>query len=103
MTSAYFHWLKLFGSVAKRIESVDAAKCPRCGARQLNVQYVASPRERIGYGTMWCENCWHGIWISRTNVPEGWSYATFEEAEGIIPNFVRIEPEEQAPRSEPRP
>ena len=94
-TSPYLVWLKLFSATAKAPERLRHASCPRCGQTPLDAQYVASPDDRIGYAALWCRNCWHGIWVSRTGVPDGWDYATFEEAEGgLIPDFVRVEPEE---------
>lgn len=68
---------------------------PGAGTKQLNAQYVGSAIDRIGYGALWGQNGWHGIWVSRLKVPNGWTYATFEEAEGgIIPSFIHVEPEE---------
>ena len=97
MTSPYLSWLKRFSAIAKASERLHDASCPRCGQVQLGAQYVASPDDRIGYAALWCRTCWHGICVSRTSVPDGWDYATFEEAEaGIIPDFVRVEPEESA-------
>ncbi len=97
MTSPYLSWLKRFSAIAKASERLHDASCPRCGQVQLGAQYVASPDDRIGYAALWCRTCWHGIWVSRTSVPDGWDYATFEEAEaGISPDFVRVEPEESA-------
>jgi hypothetical protein len=94
MTANYVTWLKVFGEVGKTPDLLDTVECPRCGNKQLKAQYVGSASDRIGYGALWCQNCWHGIWVSRLKVPNGWTYATFEEAEGgIIPSFIHIEPD----------
>ena len=95
MTSPHLTWLKVFGAIAKGSQSLEHATCPRCHAPELRAQFVASPTDLIGYAAMWCQNCLHGIWVSRAKVPDGWGYETFEDAEGgLIPSFIRIEPKE---------
>ena len=86
-------WLRLFAEIAKG--ALETTPCPRCGQPALRYAYVAEPLTRVGYAGLWCESCYHGIRISRTEVPAGISFTTFEEAEDggePIPNLHLIEP-----------
>ena len=95
MTSTHLTWLKLFAAIAEAPEQLHVAACPNCSEARLAAQYVASSTDRTGYAALWCSNCWYGIWVSRATVPDGWDYATFEEADaGLIPDFIPVEPHE---------
>ena len=97
MTSTRLTWLQLFSAVAKAPEQLDVAACPDCGEATLAARFVASSVDRTGYAALWCRNCGYGIWVSRATVPDGWDYATFEEAAaGVIPDFVPVESHEDS-------
>uniref|UniRef100_A0A4Y8Q5H5 Uncharacterized protein n=2 Tax=Paenibacillus athensensis TaxID=1967502 RepID=A0A4Y8Q5H5_9BACL len=45
-------------------------RCPECESEKIDFQYVGEPGSRIGFLSIWYENCLNGIHISRARVPE---------------------------------
>lgn len=91
----YLQWLKAF----TRATDGEDATCPEYDHGSLQYQYVAEPDTRAGFAAAWCGACSRGIYISRTIVPDGQSFVTFDELEAnpeLIPDFTRVDLEERS-------
>lgn len=51
-------------------QSSDAT-CPHCGNLGLRYQFIGDSETRLGYAFIWCQNCLHGIHVSRAQIPAG--------------------------------
>lgn len=86
-------WLRTLASVLKGREDLASLPCPHCGLSLLRYRLVGNLSTRSGYGAMWCENCWHGIRVSRVQVPPDTPMLSFEEEMAHpMPDFVEVVP-----------
>ena len=91
---SYDRWLAVYGDVYEALPGRAAVRCPRCGADALRLVFVGDEAERIGYAAFWCDNCRHGIHLSRVDVPEGAPMYAFRPAgpPDAIPDYTIIVP-----------
>ena len=68
---SYERWLEAYGDVYEALPSKAHVACPRCGADALRLEFVGDATDRNAYAAFWCDNCMHGIHISRVSVPPG--------------------------------
>ena len=68
--------------------------CPQCSHSGLRIQYIGDLDTRVGYALVWCDNCLHGIHISRTLIPADVHALPFsvsaEEMAHYVPAFKLI-------------
>lgn len=83
-------WMKLLASIIDD-EQHDTAKypCPHCGRHQLDLRYVGYPETGLASVYFWCDNCLHGIDVSRAKAPRGVPVHGFDEPG--IPDYARCD------------
>jgi hypothetical protein len=90
-------WLMLYAEICSGEQPKSACRCPECGARTVDLEYVGDLSSRIGFLSMWCNTCLHGIHGSRVRVPEKEAMLSFglpiETIAARIPKFKEIYPE----------
>ena len=59
-------WIAAFA----HLRDGESMPCPACGSDALRWCTEGAPG-RIGHGTIWCDQCGLGTWISRLTVREG--------------------------------
>ena len=89
-------WLLLYAKICSSELPKAECRCPECGARTVDLQYVGDLNSRIGFLSMWCNTCLHGIHGSRVRVPENETMLSFEDPDETItsriPNFKQVHP-----------
>jgi hypothetical protein len=68
---SYERWLHAYGDVWEALPGNARLPCPRCGVDALRLVFVGDEVERVAYAAFWCDNCLHGIHVSRADVPAG--------------------------------
>ena len=83
-------WLK----AARAAVDKRQAACPACGVPQIEYQYVADEKSRVGYVDIWCTKCGHGIHVSRVNVPAGATLISLHASDDCIrasiPEYIPV-------------
>jgi hypothetical protein len=69
--ATFEQWLVAYSSVYESVPQDSGAACPNCGHRALRLVFTGDPERMIGYAHFWCDNCLHGIGISRAPIPVG--------------------------------
>jgi ribosomal protein S27E len=88
-------WLLISSMISKNIDGFSDIECPHCGKKELDYIYIGDEKERVGYFQVWCNNCLHGIYISRATIPKNAKMLSFDtdvKLSEIIPQYKRIEP-----------
>jgi hypothetical protein len=92
----YKDWLKIYGEIRTHAGEKIIYPCPHCGKPQLDFQYVGDVVARKGYLAIWCNNCNHGVNLSRVEIPEAACVLSFEISPDSIskriPDFVQVTP-----------
>lgn len=87
----YMKWIKASFKIK---EDPDNCICPQCSNIGLRIQYIGDLDKRTGYALVWCDNCLHGIHISRTFIPADVHALPFsvstEEIARYVPAFRRL-------------
>lgn len=87
-------WLGVYKVVAEPPLDAGRAACPNCGHFQISFRFVADPDSRIGFCSMWCENCFHGHTLSRVRVPAHLAFlpltASAKTLRREIPDFIDV-------------
>ncbi len=101
----YMDWLVAAGdatdALLARADAISAA-CPHCGSRSLDLQYIADPESRTGWGLIWCKSCLHGLRLYRLSVRPGVPFLPLEAADQIavrLPaRITEVVPKDREPR-----
>lgn len=95
MMSTYDQWLDAFSAAYDVVPDPVTAECPRCGQRCLRLVFTGDLDRQVGYAHFWCDNCLHGIGISRTTIPEGAVVQDIheqpEDRKPKIPDFTLVQ------------
>jgi hypothetical protein len=88
----YFEqWMEALDQLYEALPRHGRPACPNCGRRELRAQYVGDPRDRIGYGAIWCDHCHWGAYTGRAEIPPAVEMLPFnvsdEVLEAHIPEF----------------
>ncbi|MEV0714433.1 hypothetical protein [Asanoa sp. NPDC050611] len=74
--------------------SADVA-CPNCGQHRLRLVFTG---DGVGFGSLWCDACLWGIFVSRAAIPEGATVLAPDLSEAgrraIVPNYRIVPPDE---------
>lgn len=86
-------WLRALGLVGGRRGEVGPVPCPDCGQDRLEVRYLVTPEDRLGYVLLWCGACLRGISVSRVRAPEGAPSRSVDDPASLedVPDFERHE------------
>jgi len=57
-------WYQAYAEVYDRIPDRAHRPCLNCGADALQLVFTADADERIGYASLWCDNCLRGLVLS---------------------------------------
>jgi len=80
----------------KNLPDLPVLNCPSCGIPGIDFQFVGDIPSKIGYLSVWCPSCLHGIVISRVGLPDNDRALPFaaskEEIVRRIPNFTHVHP-----------
>lgn len=90
-------WLITASNISKNLNGINDSECPHCGKKCLDYLYIGDEETRTGYLQVWCDECYNGIYISRTSIPQGakmLSFDTEEDLNKIIPSYHKVTPEE---------
>ena len=75
-------WMYLFIGLQEGKQEI----CPDCGGNHLDYGYVILNQDRkAGYGAIWCEDCHHGVPISRIIIRDE---ASERKIVAEIPDYV---------------
>ena len=92
----YKDWLNIYSEIRINHSGIIAGQCPHCGRPQLDFQYVGDVVARKGYLAIWCNNCNHGVNLSRVEIPEAACALSFdaspESVSRRIPDFIQVTP-----------
>jgi hypothetical protein len=69
--ATYDQWLDAFSDAYDLVPAPPIAECPHCGHPSLRLVFTGDLDRMVGYAHFWCDNCLHGIGISRTTIPDG--------------------------------
>ncbi|MCD1259456.1 hypothetical protein B5M42_011485 [Paenibacillus athensensis] len=85
-------WLKLTVDLSGNPDPNPIRYCPECESDKIDFQYVGDPSSRIGFLSIWCENCLNGIHISRVKAPKSAELLAFGDAnvKERIPHFKQV-------------
>lgn len=88
----YQDWLKIIPNFNGSKEELH---CPNCNAITVSYQFVGDSKSMIGHLYLWCNSCFHGIHVSRVNIPNGVEILPFDVSEEIlnkkVPKYKLIE------------
>ncbi|MFF3933594.1 hypothetical protein [Streptomyces hirsutus] len=86
-------WLKVLTVIAEGGGEALRTPCPDCGQFQLELRYIVDAESRIGHALFWCNECLHGVTVSRVRAPKGIPTYTFGEPAAMegVPNLIRHE------------
>jgi len=70
-TATFQDWADALGLLLRSPSERRSFRCPNCGVRALQIVYVGNPESRVGYCSLWCDNCRYGIQPSRVIIPDG--------------------------------
>ncbi|WP_139116997.1 hypothetical protein [Candidatus Thiodiazotropha endoloripes] len=91
MNDQFMKWVDATKDIANRSEE---CKCPECGHKGLEFQYVGDKERNLGHVYIWCNSCKHGIHISRTRIPDGVDLlpmnVSAEEIEKRVPKYELV-------------
>lgn len=94
--ASYRNWRRAYADAYEALPERPEIECPNCGHTELRLEFVASEKDRIGYGMFWCEFCLVGIRISRTWVPTGVKFHPLgtpqEVMRTIVPEYTTVYP-----------
>ena len=76
------------------VTNSESCVCPNCGNTGLNIQFFGDKDKMMGHSYIWCDNCLHGIHVSRTKIPEDIHFLPMnvskEELAKYVPEYKMI-------------
>jgi hypothetical protein len=91
-TGAYTLWEAEYGKAYENPSAVHTQACAGCGHRCLQLRFVVDAgHPEKGRPLFWCSNCDRGIFLCRTDIPEGAERISKEQAEDV-PNYQVVVP-----------
>jgi len=85
------NWLHLVGNFR---DTNTIKPCPNCGKSAINFQFVGDINTHIGHLYLWCNSCFHGIHVSRVQIPNGVNVLPYdisvEELSKIVPKYKLV-------------
>ncbi|MEV6343707.1 hypothetical protein [Actinoplanes sp. NPDC051851] len=71
MTATYDQWLETYSDAFDASPGRIGIACPNCGHFCLQRIFTGDLDRLVGYCHFWCDNCRTGIFVGRTDIPEG--------------------------------
>ncbi len=81
---AWEEWMRALEELDQALPERAHPPCPNCGRRQLRAQYVGDPRDRIGYGVIWCDHCLWGARTGRAEIPPAADILPFNAPDEVL-------------------
>lgn len=89
---AYTMWGAEYGKAYDNPAAVHTQACASCGRRCLRLMFVVDAgHPSKGRPLFWCSNCDRGIFLCRTDIPEGAERISQEQA-ADVPNYQVVIP-----------
>ncbi|WP_328468212.1 hypothetical protein [Streptomyces sp. NBC_00448] len=100
LKASWGDWMAAFQQRYDRLpRTAPDARCPNCGARELNLTFCGLPADRVGYASFWCDGCLTGIHLSRCAVPDDVPmdsvHTPVEQRTAHTPNYVLVWPTDE--------
>ena len=89
-------WLSLTNDIYDNFPNVPMLACANCYQLGIDFQFIGDSQTKIGFMVIWCPLCFHGIHLSRVDIPDQAQilpfYISIEKIPQRIPNFIPSKP-----------